>query len=149
MELRLLDVLDFSACTALLVQALHPGGGACPGCGSPPGTDVARARFLAGQAMRCPGCGRRWTAFSGTFLAGARLDPRQLAGMVVLQGLGLTDGQVGRLLGIDRSTATRWRSKLAAHGDFAVLGGDRIYHGGALDHSRLDSLKGGGACFRP
>src|SRR5262249_19219256 len=87
--------------TIFLVDLLHPGGLACPGCGRPRSYAVHRCHRAPVLDYRCGHCGRVFNAWTGTALQGTQKTPAQL---VLLRGItqGTPTAQLARELGCDR-----------------------------------------------
>ncbi len=105
------DCLAPEACARLLARLLNPHGLSCPACGR---VAEPSPRLLAGGRARCTGCGRRFTAFSGTLMAGCKLPPHQVALMLLLLALGHDNATVAALARVSAETARAWRAKLEA-----------------------------------
>ena len=72
LDFPLLDLLDEQACYDFLVDLLHPGGLAGPGCGRPRSYAVRRAHREPVLDSRCWHCGRVCNARTGTALPGTQ-----------------------------------------------------------------------------
>ncbi len=103
--------LDEVACARLLAYGLKPDGLICPSCGCQASAVVYP---LPPRRIRCTGCGRRFTAFSGTVLEGCKLPVPQVALMLLLLALGHDNATVAALAGVSAETARVWRAKLEA-----------------------------------
>ena len=104
------DFVDKERCRAWVLSRLHTGVPKCPRCGRELGRDLW-PDFLAMKVIRCPGCSRRFTALSGTFLHGSKLSFQQLFLMLVLMAAGLGDCEIGTRVGVDRSTVWAYRKR--------------------------------------
>jgi transposase-like protein len=114
MDFPLTDLMDQAACYARLVEALHPGGLACPRCGSD--------RFGVHRRHRDPvldyrrrDCRRVFNAFTGTALHKTSRSPAEL--VLILRGFaqGATTARMARELGCDRMKLLGLRHKLQEH----------------------------------
>ena len=110
---RLLNPL---ACRDWLLNQLHPTGPVCPTCGQAVDDPRAARRFFALRAVKCEGCGTRFTAFTGTVFSGAQMPPEDITVMLLLFKLGQRDAEIGEALDVNRSTVSRWRRVLNEHG---------------------------------
>jgi transposase-like protein len=73
-----LDHRHEAACYRRLVGMLHPGGLACPHCGSGPVAEGALRREDCVPHYECSICGRSFNAWTGTLLQGAGSPPSEL-----------------------------------------------------------------------
>jgi transposase-like protein len=112
MDFPLLDLLDEQACYDFLVDLLHPGGLACPGCGRPRSYAVHRCHREPVLDYRCWHCGRVFNAWTGTALQGTQKTPAQL--VLLLRGItqGTPTAQLARELGCDRKHLLELRQHL-------------------------------------
>jgi transposase-like protein len=77
------DLMDEHACYDWLLDLLHPGGLACPRCGS---TDTYVHRYFRDPVLdfRCKGCGKVYNAFTGTDWQKTHFRPSQI--VLILRG---------------------------------------------------------------
>lgn len=110
MDFPLLDLLDEQACYDFLVDALHPGGLACPACGGRHLT-IHRAHRDPVVDYRCA-CGRVFNAWTGTALQGSQRRPGAL--VLILRGIaqGTPTAQLARELGCSRWHLLQVRHRL-------------------------------------
>jgi transposase-like protein len=122
MDFPIVDFLDQHACYSKLVDLLHPGGLACPRCGSRDGLEVHRRHRDPVLDLRCAGCGRVFNAWTGTSLQGMRRRPAEI--LLILRGFaqGVTTARLARELGCDRMKLLALRHRLQGH---ALAGMDR------------------------
>ena len=73
-----LDDPHEAVCYQRLVGLLHPGGLACPHCGSSSGDEASGEGPGGVPRFRCPRCRRSFTAWTGTLLQGACCPPSEL-----------------------------------------------------------------------
>jgi transposase-like protein len=93
-------LLDEQACLIWLEQSLHPDGLRCPRCG---GSERRRARpGGAIPSFRCKGCGRYYTALTGTAFEKTRQAPSTL--VLMLRGIakGEPTARLAREMGVSR-----------------------------------------------
>lgn len=109
-------LLSPTACRDWLLGQLHPAGPVCPTCGQAVDDPRAARRFFAQRAVRCEGCGARFTAFTGTIFSGAQMPLEDIATMLLLFKLGQRDAEIAENLDCNRSTISRWRRVLNDHG---------------------------------
>ena len=105
--------LDETLCRSWVLLRLHHQGAVCPKCGS--GLRKAqRLSFYNMKRVRCYTCGKFYTAMTGTFLCGTKLDFRQIVLMNYLIGIGLDDADVAKAVGLkDQSTVWKYRKKVS------------------------------------
>ena len=122
MDFPIVDLLDQDACYAKLVALLHPGGLACPRCGSRDGLKVHRRHRAPILDYRCTTCRRVFNAWTGTFLQGTQRRPAEI--LLILRGFaqGVSTARLARELGCDRMKLLALRHRLQGH---ALLGRDR------------------------
>jgi transposase-like protein len=112
MDFPLLDLMDEQACYDWLLDQLHPGGLACPGCGRTDRYAVHRAHRDPVLDYRCHDCGRVFNAFTGTAQQGTQKTPAQL--VLILRGIaqGTPTARLARELGCDRKHLLELRHRL-------------------------------------
>lgn len=106
-------ILDHLACCRLLFAHLHPQGPACPHCGEAP-PESTQPRWWGGGQIKCPACGSKYSARSGTVLSGCRLSPSQLVLLLTLTGLGIEPVPAAKLVGTSGETVRQWIRKVAS-----------------------------------
>jgi transposase-like protein len=111
MDFPLAELMDQDACYARLVDALHPGGLACPRCGGER-FGVHRRHREPVIDYRCRDCRRVFNAFTGTALQKTSRGPAAL--VLILRGIaqGATTARLARELGCDRMKLLQLRHKL-------------------------------------
>lgn len=110
------NLLKFADISRWIVSRLHPQGVKCPGC-STPVTDQARLDRLQDlEQIRCaePSCHRKFTALSGTFLNGSKLEAREVFLLALLLSLGVPARRIADQLRIDVATVRTWETKFQA-----------------------------------
>jgi len=114
MDFPLTGLMDEGACYARLVEALHPGGLACPRCGGDR-LGVHRRHREPVIDYRCRDCRRVFNAFTGTALQKTSRRPSAL--VLILRGVaqGAPTARLARELGCDRMKLLELRHKLQAH----------------------------------
>jgi transposase-like protein len=114
MDFPLTGLMDEGACYARLVEALHPGGLTCPGCGGDR-LGVHRRHRDPVIDYRCGDCRRVFNAFTGTALQGTSRRPSEL--VLILRGVaqGTPTARLARELGCDRMKLLELRHRLQAH----------------------------------
>ena len=105
--LKLAGFLDEGKCRDEILHSLHPQGACCPACMATL-SRISSQRFWAAKRVRCAGCGKFFTATSGTVFDGWRVDFRELALMFFLVTLGIPGGRIADILHRDPDTI-RWR----------------------------------------
>lgn len=101
------EMISEGMCLTWVVSNLHPSGGSCPAC-SAPIADGSRQRFFQLEQIRCPECGKKFTAATGTRLAGSKLAPRQIYLLAVLLHLGVTTSKIAGVLKCHVDTVVSW-----------------------------------------
>ncbi len=114
MDFPLTGLMDEAACHDRLVEALHPGGLACPRCGSDR-FGVHRRHRDPVLDYRCRDCRRVFNAFTGTALEKTSRRPSEL--VLILRGVaqGVPTARLARELGCDRMKLLGLRHKLQGH----------------------------------
>jgi hypothetical protein len=103
--------MDPEACRRFVLSRIHPGGIRCPGCREVIPDGPKRIRLMAGGRVLCSG-GRRFTAVTGTALAGSHMDDRTTVLLAFLAGEGIRPGRIAEITGLDRSTVRTWIERL-------------------------------------
>lgn len=103
------QALDADYCRFLIYRWLHPDGVRCPHCGAD-GSPYS-SRLNAGLRALCL-CGKWYSAVSGTWLSGCKLDPRKVYMLAFLVREGFSDSRIAEITDMDRSTVWAWRRKL-------------------------------------
>ena len=103
--------LDEENCRAWILDKLHPDGACCPGCHRAIDEHRRLDHFFKGERLRCQGCGKYFSALTGTILNGAHLDMRGLFLLAVLSGAGISDKIIASKLNITRESVRLWRLK--------------------------------------
>ena len=109
------DDLAWSEVCRWWVQHLHPGGPACPACSTHVTDDARLSRFREFAEIRCPACGKRFTAKTGTILDGSKLDPREVYLLAFLLALKLPTRQIADIIKCDPNTVRAWAARFEAH----------------------------------
>jgi transposase-like protein len=112
MDFPLADLMDEDACYARLVALLHPGGLACPRCGSRDRLGIHRRHRDPVIDYQCGHCRRVFNAFTATPLQGIRRSPAQL--LLIFRGVAQAapTAQLARELGCDRKHLLQLRHRL-------------------------------------
>lgn len=111
LEVFNVNFLDYEFARMWVLKRLHPDGTHCPGCGIPPLSNEFMQRFWQGKRMRCPQCGKYFTALTGTFLSGCHLDFRGVILLAVLLALGIHDKQIAAIVEMSSENVRLWRKK--------------------------------------
>ncbi|MFZ5585425.1 MAG: transposase [Thermodesulfobacteriota bacterium] len=108
------EFLDAVACWDWILGQAHPAGPACLWCGKPVSSPRLQATWQNLGRVQCTGCGRFFTALTGTLLNKTGLDCRGYVLLCLFLALGAGDQAIARKLGINRETVRRWRGRFAA-----------------------------------
>lgn len=108
------DFLAADRCREWLLALLHPAGPACPWCGKALASGRLVSSFRQMGRVQCTGCGRFFTALSGTLLSKTGLDPAGYVLLCLLLAMGVGDQAIAGKLGVNRETVRRWRQRFAA-----------------------------------
>ena len=102
MDFPITGLMDQDACYSKLVGWLHPDGLDCPHCKTDDHLRVHRRHHAPVLDYRCTACGRVFTAFTATALAGSHRTPAEI--VLILRGFaqGVPTAQLARELGCDR-----------------------------------------------
>lgn len=109
-------LLDEIESRAWILEQLHgyPPIVACPDCRF----IVTRTRqvmaFTHGLYVTCPECGRKFSATTGTFIAGTHQDFRTIFLLAVLLATGLDNNQISKVLGVTAETVRLWRHRFSS-----------------------------------
>ncbi len=118
MDFPLTALMDEQACYDKLVSLLRPDGLCCPRCG---GTDSVRVhgrdrtpvlRYRCHPQAAHPGCGRVFTAFTGTVLDGTDKSPSVI--LLLLRGFaqGVPTAKLARELNLSRPALHVFRKRV-------------------------------------
>jgi transposase-like protein len=123
MDFPIGDLMDEPACSARLVERLHPGGLTCPRCHRYDRRAVHRHDRDRVTDFRCGHCRRVFNAFTGTALHGIRRRPR--GPVLIVRGFaqGVPTARLARELCRDRSELLNLRHRLRdlAFGDRDIM----------------------------
>ena len=106
-------ILDHQACCRLLAGLLHPAGPACPDCGQAIEAGPSRRAFERFARVHCRGCGRWFTAASGTILQGAKLTAGQIVLLAVFLALEVETVKIAGILAVSPETVRQWKQRLS------------------------------------
>ena len=113
----LADLLDGAACRRWVLERLHPAGPRCPGCDEFITDATTLANFWSGARCVCKTCGKWFTAVSGTFLQGSRLDCKQIFIIALFADIlasGLDVGRIAAAAGASSDTVRIWIKRFKA-----------------------------------
>jgi transposase-like protein len=102
--------LDEGACRAWILEQLHREGPRCPGCKQTL-PDKYHDRFWQNERIRCPLCGKWFTALTDTIFHGTHMGFREIVLLAVFLGLNLPAKYIAGILDIDEETVRLWRCK--------------------------------------
>lgn len=107
------EYLDESRCRGWILGRIHPRGAFCPGCGRPVDDGRRALRFWSGKRLSCIGCGKKFTALTGTCLSGMHLDYRSLFFMLHMLDAGYSATEISGRIECDPTTVRNWRRRLS------------------------------------
>lgn len=109
------NFLDEARCREWIISRMHSTGYRCPYCGA----DVpvmAYGRYVKALRIRCTDCRRQFTAFTGTWMSGAKMDPREVVLVAIMIRLGRGASFIARLTGRSVTTISDWSRRLRIYG---------------------------------
>lgn len=106
------NFFDRDVCRQWVINRLHASGTNCPECGAAI-PEKFHDRFWSGERIKC-GCGKFFTALTGTFLSGCSLDFREVILLAVLLYLGVGNKQIAEFLKMTPESIRLWRQKFEA-----------------------------------
>ena len=109
-----MDLIKFDDCARWLVSRLHPDGVKCPGCSAAVTDDNRLSRFRQMGQIRCPECGKKFTAKTGTILNETKLEAREIYLLAVLIYLEVSPPHIAAILRVHVDTVRNWQSKFQA-----------------------------------
>ena len=114
------ELIKFAEVSRWLVTRLHPSGMWCPRCSADLGDSAQRwERWYALEQVRCPECGKKFTASTGTLLEGAKLEPREIFLLADYLDLDVPPKRIAARLKIDLATVRSWQQKFLAVAEVA------------------------------
>jgi len=102
--------LDESTCRRWILSRLHPTGPLCPGCKQTL-PDKYQDRFWENERIRCPLCGKWFTALTDTIFQGTHMGFREILLLALFLGLNQPAKYIAEILDIDEETVRLWRCK--------------------------------------
>jgi transposase-like protein len=108
------DMLRADKCILWIVDQLHPAGAFCPDCSASIIDERRQARFYALEQIRCPACGKKFTAATGTILNGAKLEPTEIYLLAVLTHLKVSPVSIAACLRCHVDTVHNWQAHFRA-----------------------------------
>jgi transposase-like protein len=108
-----LDMIKYEDCARWAVSRLHPDGANCPHCSTPVSAS-AMERYRTLEQVRCSGCGRKFTAATGTLLCCSKLELREIYLIGVLLHLGVPTKRIAALLDVHPGTVGDWADHFQA-----------------------------------
>jgi transposase-like protein len=110
-----MTMLDATRVRAWIFGRLHSGVcPECPFCGVQITHQKPVQSWAAGRRLRCPDCGRYFTALTGTFLADSKLSLEQFYIMALLLALRVPDAGIARVISRTEETVRAWRRRFAS-----------------------------------
>lgn len=114
-----MDLIKFGDCASWLVSRLHPNGCFCPGCSAVINEKHRMERFQQMEQIRCPECGKKFTAKTGTILNETKLEAREIYLLSVLIYLDVSPTHIAAILRVHIDTVRNWQSKFQALAEVA------------------------------
>lgn len=114
-----MDWLKFSDAARWMIGRLHPSGAWCPACSESIIDETRVTRFFAFEQVRCPACGKKFSATTGTFIEGAKLEAREIILLAVLLALDVSPARIASLLRVHIDTVRNWRDRFSAMAEVA------------------------------
>ena len=109
-----------SACRQWIIKRLHPDGACCPDCGKGL-SEKSLNRFWSAERVKCCGCGKFFTALTGTFLSGCQLTFSEVIVLAILLSPDFNDKKIAEILDMSPANVRIWRNKFEAM--------DKLKHG--------------------
>ena len=104
--------LNAEFCREWVLRKIHPAGVVCPGCSEKIQDKQRTVKFWNGERLSCGFCGKKFTALTGTFLSGTRMNFEEIICLVIMLKTGAVTFDIANKLGCDVTTVRKWRSKL-------------------------------------
>ena len=102
--------LDEGTCRTWILGQLHREGPRCPGCRQSLPVKY-HDRFWQNERIKCPLCGKWFTALTDTIFQGTHMGFREIVLLAVFLGLNLPAKYIAEILDIDEETVRLWRCK--------------------------------------
>jgi transposase-like protein len=102
--------LDEGACRSWILGQLHREGPRCPECRKGL-QEKYHNRFWQNERIRCPLCGKWFTALTDTIFQGTHMGFREILLLAVFLGLNQPAKYIAEILDIDEETVRLWRCK--------------------------------------
>lgn len=117
------ELLKFTEVAKWLVTRLHPSGMWCPRCSHDLGVDSAQRweRWYSLEQVRCPACGKKFSATTGTLLEGSKLEPREIFMLADYLDLDVSPRRIAARLKVDIGTVRSWQQKFQAVAEVASV----------------------------
>ena len=96
-----------------IVHRLHHAGARCPTCGAKI-QPAQRQRWVALKSIVCRNCNYKFTATTGTFLAGCQLHPHEVFFLFLMIRCGLTNREIADHMHCSAETIRLWRQRALA-----------------------------------
>ena len=114
-----MDLIKFDDCSRWLMSRLHPNGCVCPGCSVQITEQNRLERFRQMEQIRCPECGKKFTAKTGTILNETKLEAREIYLLAVLIFLEVSPAHIAAILRVHTDTVRNWQTKFQALAEVA------------------------------
>ena len=108
------NFLDEDTCRRWILASIYRDRAiSCPEC-SAPLTEKGLQRFRQAERVRCPACGKFFTAYTDTFLQGCHLTTRQIMLLAVFLHFGIHPEIIATKVGVSTETVRLWQKKFRA-----------------------------------
>lgn len=102
--------LDEGTCRAWILGQLHREGPRCHGCRQAL-PDKHHDRYWQNERIRCPLCGKWFTALTGTMFHGSHMSFSEITLLAVFLGINQPAKYIAKILGLNEETIRQWRYK--------------------------------------
>jgi transposase-like protein len=106
-----IEMLNEDACRDWFLRKIHSDGIFCPYCHEAIASERLLKTFWSMKRIHCPGCGRTFSAVTGTVLNGIGIEFRALYLLLFMIGCGVSVNKVKRQIGISTGAAYIWANK--------------------------------------
>ena len=105
-------VVNEDTCRRWLLELLRPDGTTCPKCKNKIADETTVKNFWSGRRCTCKHCGKKFYATHGSILAHSSFSMRQIAFMIILIALDISNKQIADIIGIHPDSVRLWRMNI-------------------------------------